>query len=247
MVVPTDLEAFGYWLKAAFGAPTTTGTRPNIHTFQSGNWTLPSMAIEVAMPEVPRFAMCAGCVMDQLSWQMNRSGMLIATARLFAQGEAIATTTAAGTPTALGLQRFGHFNGVVQRNGTALGNVVSTEITYSDGLDRIEIIRNNGKVEGADPGMAALTGRIEVRFANSALVRRLETGLAVPHWLLLHGPTRKALGLILVAAAILLFLFNLRRAGERAGSAAERLDARERNDAIHRQMLDAAARRPPPS
>jgi hypothetical protein len=53
------------------------------------------------------------------------------------------------------------------------------------------------------------------------------------------------LGLILAAAAILLFLFNLRCAGERAGRAAERLDARERNDAIHRRMLYAAARRPP--
>lgn len=64
-------------------------------------------------------------------------------------------------------------------------------------------------------------------------------------WLPSHGPARKALGLILAAAAILLFLLNLRRAGERAGRAAERLDARERNDAIHREMLDAAARRPP--
>ncbi|MBW7886704.1 MAG: hypothetical protein H3C34_29565 [Caldilineaceae bacterium] len=54
-----------------------------------------------------------------------------------------------------------------------------------------------------------------------------------------------ALGLTLAAATILLFLLNLRRAGERAGRAAERLDARERNDAIQRQMLDAAARRPP--
>jgi len=64
-------------------------------------------------------------------------------------------------------------------------------------------------------------------------------------WLLTHGPARKALGLILTASAILLFLLNLRRAGERAGRAAERLDARKRSDAIHRQMLDAAARRPP--
>lgn len=64
-------------------------------------------------------------------------------------------------------------------------------------------------------------------------------------WLLTHGPARKALGLIIAAAAILLFLLNLRRAGERAGRAAERLDARERNDAVHRQMLGAAARRPP--
>ena len=63
-------------------------------------------------------------------------------------------------------------------------------------------------------------------------------------WLLTHGPVRKALGLIVAAAAILLFLLNLRRAGERAGRVAERLHVRERNDAIQRQMLDAAARRP---
>ena len=63
-------------------------------------------------------------------------------------------------------------------------------------------------------------------------------------WLLTHGPARKALGLILTAAAILLFLLNLRRAGERAGRAAERFEIRERNDAIHRQMLDVASRRP---
>ena len=62
--------------------------------------------------------------------------------------------------------------------------------------------------------------------------------------ILASGPARKALGLILVAAAILLFFLNLRRAGERAARAAERLDARERNDAIHRRMLDAATRRP---
>lgn len=64
-------------------------------------------------------------------------------------------------------------------------------------------------------------------------------------WRLTRGPARKALGLILAAATILLFLLNLRRAGERAGRAAERFEARERNHAIHRQMLDAAARRPP--
>ena len=44
VVVPIDVENFGLWLKAAFGQPTTTGTTPKTHTFQSGNWTLPSMA-----------------------------------------------------------------------------------------------------------------------------------------------------------------------------------------------------------
>ena len=85
VVVPLDAEAFGFWLKAAFGDPTTTGTGPWTHDFQSGAWTLPSMSIETGMPEVPRFAMYSGCVLDQINWQMQRSGLLTATARLVAQ------------------------------------------------------------------------------------------------------------------------------------------------------------------
>ena len=36
VVVPIDAEAFGFWLKAAFGEPTTSGTGPWTHEFRSG-------------------------------------------------------------------------------------------------------------------------------------------------------------------------------------------------------------------
>lgn len=62
--------------------------------------------------------------------------------------------------------------------------------------------------------------------------------------LLTSGLVRKALGLLLVALTIALFLLNLRRAGERAGRLAERLSTSERTHEIQRQMLDAASRRP---
>jgi hypothetical protein len=62
--------------------------------------------------------------------------------------------------------------------------------------------------------------------------------------LLTSGVTRKALGLLLTAFTIALFLFNLRRAGERAGRLAERLQTSETAHDIQRQMLDAASRRP---
>lgn len=178
VVVPLDAEAFGFWLKGAFGAPTTSGTGPGpyTHEFRSGSWALPSLSIETALPEVPRFAMYAGCVVDQLSWQMQRSGLLTATARLIAQGETIATTSGAGTPAAVDLQRFGHFNGEISRNGIALGNVVSAEITYANNLDRIETIRADGKIDGADPSIAALTGSIVVRFADQLLVNQAING-----------------------------------------------------------------------
>ncbi len=176
VVVPLDAEAFGFRLKAAFGAPITTGAGPWTHEFRSGGWTLPSMSIETAMPEVPRFAMYSGCVVDQLSWQLQRSGLLTATARVVAQGETVATATAAGALAELALKRFGHFNGSITRNGAALGNVVSAEITYANNLDRIETIRSDGRIDGADPSIAALTGRVEVRFADQVLVNKAIAG-----------------------------------------------------------------------
>ena len=62
--------------------------------------------------------------------------------------------------------------------------------------------------------------------------------------LLAGGPAHKALGWVLAALTVALFLLNLRRAGERAGRLAERLSTSEKTHEIQRQMLDAASRRP---
>jgi hypothetical protein len=169
-VVPLDAEAYGYWLKGAFGAPATTGMGPYSHVFESGNWSLPSFSVELGMPEVPSFAMYSGSMVDSFSWTMERSGLLTSTVEIVAQGEALNASTQAGSPATLALKRFGHFNGSVQRNGTAIGNIVSAELNYQNNLDRIETIRADGKIEGADPSIAAMTGTISVRFADTALL-----------------------------------------------------------------------------
>lgn len=47
-----------------------------------------------------------------------------------------------------------------------------------------------------------------------------------------------------IAVAIVLFLLSIRRSGEHVGRIAERLEITEKTNAIHRQMLEAAVRRP---
>ena len=49
------------------------------------------------------------------------------------------------------------------------------------------------------------------------------------------GPARKALGLVLAALTIALFLLNLRRAGERAGRLSEHLSTSEKTHEIQRR------------
>jgi len=179
IVVPIDAESFGFWLKGAFGAPVTTGDQaPFAHEFRSGAWALPSLSIETGMPEVPRYALYAGCKVDSVSWQMARSGLLTATVSVIAQGEEVGLSSSVGQPASVALKRFGHFNGSITRNGTNIGNVVSADLIYANNLDRIETIRADGKIDGADPSIAALTGNIVVRFADQTLVSQAINGEA---------------------------------------------------------------------
>ncbi len=175
-VVPIDVDGVGYWLKLLLGAPTTTGTSPKTHTFVSGGLTLPSASIEIGNPEVPSFRMYSGVRADTLQVTMQRTGNLQATFGLVGQGESEAGATAAGSPAALTVQRFGHFQGAIKRDGVSLGNITSGDFTYSNGLDRIETIRADGKIDGADPGIASLKGKISTRFADTTLKVQAQNG-----------------------------------------------------------------------
>ena len=70
------------------------------------------------------------------------------------------------------------------------------------------------------------------------MIAALLTRIAVSPWM------RAALRYGAIALSIALFLLSIRRAGERAGRLAERLETMEKSNDVQRQMLDAAARRP---
>ena len=175
--IPLDLRALGIWLKALFGGPVSTGTGPYVHTYQSGAWTLPSFAVEVGNPDVPSFRMMSGCVANSFALTMARSGLIGATVNVISQGEAPTSVSAAGALTEMAFQRFGAFQGQVKRNGVSLGSVTGAQLTYSNNLDRVETIRADGKIDGADPGIASLTGSIDVRFADTVLLDQAVSGL----------------------------------------------------------------------
>ncbi len=180
VVVPVDLRNFGHWLKLLLGAPTSSGSAgAYTHTFASGGWTLPSLSAEIGTPEVPSFPMVSGVKANTLAIQMQRSGAASATIGCIAQGETPATSTAAGTPTEAVLDRFNQFQAAIKKDGAALGNVTGASLTYSNNLDRVETIRNDGKIDGADPGMATLTGSLDVRFADTTLLDAAIAGTAM--------------------------------------------------------------------
>lgn len=177
VVVPVDLRNFGNWLKLLMGAPTsveTTGVYA--HTFVSGSLTLPSMTVQIGMPEVPSYGVNVGVRANTMQIQLQRSGLLTATMGLIAQGETRFAASQAGSPTEAVIERFSQFQGEVKRDGAAVGNIVSAELTYSNNLDKVEVIRPDGRIADADPGLVAVTGTVTVRFADTTLLDQASSG-----------------------------------------------------------------------
>ena len=170
IVIPIDLRNIGMWLKALLGSPVSLGDTAHTHTFVSGNSGLPSLSLETGLPDIPAYFLASGVMANSLQVKFARSGAADATLGLIAQGEVKHTASADGTPTTLPITRFNQFQGSIKKNGQALGNVVAAQLTYSNNLARIETIRSDGKIEGADPTVASLTGNLEVRFADTELI-----------------------------------------------------------------------------
>ena len=181
ITVPMDPRYLGLWLTGLFGDPTSTDNLDGTfdHVFVSGVDTLPSYSLEVGMAQVPAFFMHAGVVLNSIALDFQRSGAAAATINAIAQGETRNGTSQGGTPSTLVFNRISQFQGSITKAGQPVGNLTSGSLTYSNNLEKIETIRSDGLIDGADPTVAALTGRIDVRFADTTLIDAASSGTPV--------------------------------------------------------------------
>lgn len=172
VVVPVDTRAIGFWLRATFGAPVTAGptTGKYTHTFKSGSGAIPSASIEYGNPDMPIYSVNYGVAVNQLKIALARSGMLNAALSMIAQGESdpIAASVA-GTPTALTGPRFGQATGSITVDAVAAADILSADLGYTNNLEKLEVIRSDGRIGGIDPGVCRASGTITTRFATRAL------------------------------------------------------------------------------
>jgi len=179
ITVPVDSRAFGFWLKAALGAPVTTGTTTYLHTFKSGSLTIPSVCLQVQNPEIPLYRSHFGSKVDTISIDFARSGLTSAQLALISQGEESDSSSADSTPTTYDSGRFSSFTGYIKKDNSSLGSVVSASFKYSNGLDKIETIRSDGLLDGVDPTNAMVEGSITIRFNSTSLFDLASAGTPV--------------------------------------------------------------------
>jgi hypothetical protein len=167
--VPLDTFHFARWLRLLMGSPTTSGSTNFTHVWKSGGNTLPSRAIEKAYPTISRFEVATGVRANTMEVEIGPDGAAVANIGLMCLAEALAGTTAAGTPVVTSFTRFHRTQGSISRAGSALAGITGGTIRYSNGMQAVPTIGSGLGIGGIDFGEVTGGGNITARFASHDL------------------------------------------------------------------------------
>jgi hypothetical protein len=177
--VPVDSTAFGYWLKAMFGAPTTTGAGPYEHVFKVAN-SQPSLVLEGRYSKRSGLINYAKHNGGKIStFGMSLSGEdddeLLAKLGLEAAKETFSGTAYDADPTVLTLSNFYRYQASVKEGGAAISNVTALDFTIDFGLESIHTIGSGaGTGEPYDifEDVLAVTGKVTALFEDMTLLNK---------------------------------------------------------------------------
>jgi hypothetical protein len=171
-------NAFTLAASVAVGSAATLTGGGYSHVWESGADDIPSYTIEVGHPRLtaPVFFRHLGTVIESLNFEMGQEGPANARLQLVAQGEEQFAATIDTSPDAFSLRRFSQGRGFIRRGGAALAGVTGGSLTFSNNLERVRVIREDGKIEAADPTFASAEGSMAVRFDGATLVAEAANG-----------------------------------------------------------------------
>jgi len=177
VAVPVDEIAIGYWLKAIFGSPTTTGTGdPYTHVFKPG-LTQPSMVLEQAFPDINQYFLFNGCKVGKLGISFGGDGDLTASIDVMGAKETISATSFDTTPTEIPLTKFGNFQAAITDNGVSLAVVTKADLNLDMGLDGDTYVLGGGGFRGSvNEGIIGVSGNITALFTDAILLNKAMAG-----------------------------------------------------------------------
>ncbi len=176
VVVPIDQVLIGYWLKAMFGAPTTTGSAdPYTHVFKLGQ-DQPSLTIERGFVDVGKFFLYNGCKVGGISFDVGGEGDPQITIDLMGAKETISGTTF-DEGTTITLTKFNQFQAAIKEGGSTIATVTKASVKIDFGLDGDYYPIGSNGVRGAiADGIASVTGSITAWFDDDTLLNKAING-----------------------------------------------------------------------
>lgn len=172
LVVPVDYTAFGYWLKAMMGSPTTSGLGPYDHEFKPGN-TQPSLVLEKQFQDIAKYWKYNGCKVSRWSMSLGGDEELVANLDIIGAKETPGTTAYDSSPTSVSLDRLDNFEATLEEGGSSIANVVSLDFEVDFGLDADQYVIGGSGIRGSLPeGILAVSGTLRALFEDHTLVTK---------------------------------------------------------------------------
>lgn len=158
---------------ATVSAATLTGGGRS-HVFTSGG-ELPSMTLETGHMGLatPLFEREFGVKAGQIAIELARAGAANAALTLLAQGEVDPAPAAAvdAAPLVYDFQRFSRGRSFVTFEGSELAGVPGGQFTYSNALEPLTDLKEDGTLSGIDEGEGSATGTVSIRFGPDSAAR----------------------------------------------------------------------------
>lgn len=177
VVVPVDEVAIGYWLKAMFGTPSTTGSaNPYTHVFKPVD-VQPSLVLEQGFSDVGVYELFNGCKVNKFSLNLGGDAELTASIDIMGTRETTGTASFAATPTGITLAGFNNFQASIQEGGANIATVTNAGLNIEFGLAGDGYaIGGNGFRSAIPEGLIKITGNLKAFFEDQSLLNKALQG-----------------------------------------------------------------------
>ena len=174
ITVPVDVNYFPYWLKAMFGAPTTTGSGPYTHEFKIDSVNCqPSMVLQKDFSDISQFFKYNGLKTNSMAFEFSGDGLLQCVIDLVGSTVIESGTDYDSTPTTHNYQRFRFQDLDLNEGGSATGEFVSLSLNIGANLQTdIYPIGNGGTRASLPEGKYSIGGNGRLLFDNMTMYNK---------------------------------------------------------------------------
>ncbi|MDU6275051.1 MAG: phage tail tube protein [Veillonella sp.] len=178
---PVDVIGFGYWLKLAFGSPTSnvTGTgksKKAEHIFKIGP-EMPSATFEQGYPDVNTYQQFSGVRINKLGLKFGGDSELTATIDVMGCKETLAAASFDTAAKSVIFTPFENLEATIKEGGQQVANILSLDLDIDFGLDGDSYaIGGKGFRTYIDTGIVGVSGTVKAFFQNQDLLNKAVNG-----------------------------------------------------------------------
>lgn len=178
IVFGIDQIGIGYWLKAMFGAPTTTGAGdPYSHVFKPAAQSSLCIERQYGALASAKYELFNGCKVSKAAFSFGDGAFPQCTASIMGAKSTIGAASFDGTATTFTWTPYSKPQMTIEEGGSSIAYLQKVDMQIDFGLDGDTVcIGSSGERTGINDGILEVTGSATALFSSEALLTKATAG-----------------------------------------------------------------------